>query len=465
MAPASSSRVKATPRPTPRPKSQREVTPYATLVEVISVPDTDDENEEEEDEEEEEEEVEEVELDTVARSSAPAPSRKSKGGDPTPISSSSAASVPIPRSFRERLATSCLVNIPRAPPQFTVEFLEAEVAKLAHHVEKLGPRLAGLEAPDWEPNLLPTIPPFERPTAVPPIDYSGAPEIPDAVAVNIPAELPSSAPISEQRARLEEIRRLQKEADVLREEHLNSMTARENFEEWCREEQPARFWKDVAVQERAHADRVRRRDADNFKCANEPARIRNRFERTNALYEDYKGRLEEERSRSDQIQCGIRALLSLLDEVRHLYNLIRAVGHEDLLGEYLDLVMDLLHLDSPAHNMVYERIPGSTPGLIRIPPANPASSLLLKKRGRDDPVSSAPAAGPSLSRLIPNVTFDHDSFSDFLEGHKGIKTTLKTLVGTSRIKRGRVSFPFQQHRVLANSRLLRLFLGLRTVRP
>jgi hypothetical protein len=92
-------------------------------------------------------------------------------------------------------------------------------------------------------------------------------------------------------------------------------------------------------------------------------------------------------------------------------------------------------------------------------------SLLLKKRGRDDPDSSAPAVGASSSRLIPNATFDHDSFSDFLEGHKGIKTTLKVLVGTSRIKRGRVSFPFQQQRVLANLRLLRLFLGLRTVRP
>ncbi|KAJ7817021.1 hypothetical protein B0H13DRAFT_2379988, partial [Mycena leptocephala] len=226
----------------------------------------------------EEEEVEEDELDAPARSSAPAPLRKSKGGNPAPISSSSAVSVPIPRSFRERLATSRLVNIPRAPPQFTVEFLEAEVAKLAHHVEKLGPRLAGLEAPDWEPNLLPTIPPFEDS---------------DAVAVNIPAELPSLAPISEQRARLEEICRLQKEADVLHEEHLNSMTARENFEEWCQEEQPARFWKDVAVQERTHADRVCRRDANNFKRANEPARIHDRFERTNALYEDYKGRLEE----------------------------------------------------------------------------------------------------------------------------------------------------------------------------
>jgi hypothetical protein len=260
MAPASSSRVKDTSRPTPRPKSRREVTPYATPIEVISVPDTDDENEEEEDNDNEEEEVEEDELDAPARSSAPAPSRKPKGGDPAPISSSSTASIPIPRSFRERLATSRLVNIPRAPPQFTVEFLEAEVAKLAHNLGKLGPRLARLEAPDWEPNLLPTIPPFERPTAVPPIDYSGAPEIPDAVTVNIPAELPSSAPISEQRARLEEIRHLQKEADVLREERLNSMMARENFEEWCREEQPARFWKDVAVQERAHVDRVRRRD-------------------------------------------------------------------------------------------------------------------------------------------------------------------------------------------------------------
>ncbi|KAJ7921305.1 hypothetical protein B0H13DRAFT_2318656, partial [Mycena leptocephala] len=278
MAPASSSRIKATSRPTPRPKSWREVTPYATPSRSSRFPIPMMKMKKKKTTRRRRRRSRRRSWTPVARSSAPAPLRKSKGGNPAPISSSSAVSVPIPRSFRERLATSRLVNIPRAPPQFTVEFLEAEVAKLAHHVEKLGPRLAGLEAPDWEPNLLPTIPPFEDS---------------DAVAVNIPAELPSLAPISEQRARLEEICRLQKEADVLHEEHLNSMTARENFEEWCQEEQPARFWKDVAVQERTHADRVCRRDANNFKRANEPARIHDRFERTNALYEDYKGRLEE----------------------------------------------------------------------------------------------------------------------------------------------------------------------------
>jgi hypothetical protein len=338
--------------------------------------------------------------------------------------------------------TSRLVNIPHPPPEFSLEYIQRKIPDLESHLAKLAPRLEALESPDWSPSLLPIIPPFVRPTSPPPIDYSGGPTIPDPVNIEIPPELPSTAPVSEQRTRLEEIRELQRQADAIREERFSSMLACENFENWCREDQPRAFWAKVDAKERRHAEKVKKREEDNTKRVDEPVRIRTRYGKIASLLEDYKARVAEDVSRRDQVQCGIRALASLLDEVRHLHNLIRAVGYEDSLGEYLDLVMDVLHLDSPAHGMVYERFPSSTTGVIRLVPPHVAPSS-SKKRSRDEYEAADPLVSRQPSGSGANRSFTHETFSAYLERHKGIKTTLKTLVGSSRIKRGRVSLaPF-----------------------
>jgi hypothetical protein len=161
-------------------------------------------------------------------------------------------------------------------------------------------------------------------------------------------------------------------------------------------------------------------------------RIRERYDRYAAQYETVRGQLDELVSRADQIQCGIRALASLLDEVRHVHNLIRAVGHEGSLGEYLDLVMDLLHLDLPAHGMVYEPIPTAPCPKIRVLPPQPVASS-SKKRTRDD---------GDIPDLSPNKTFDGESFDAYLKSHTGIASTLEKKVGSERIVFAGVRFPY-----------------------
>ncbi|KAJ7895839.1 hypothetical protein B0H13DRAFT_2338616 [Mycena leptocephala] len=131
-----------------------------------------------------------------------------------------------------------------------------------------------------------------------------------------------------------------------------------------------------------------------------------------------KAKLDELVLRADQIQCRIHALATLLDKVQHVHNLIRAVGHEGSLGEYLDLVMDLLHLDSPAHGMVYEPIPTAPRLKIRVLPPQPVASS-SKKRTRDN---------DNIPDLSPNKTFDA-----YLKSHTGIASTLEKKVGSERI--------------------------------
>ncbi|KAJ7895848.1 hypothetical protein B0H13DRAFT_1885370 [Mycena leptocephala] len=194
---------------TPVPKSilkkkySREVTLYAPDVEVIVVPDSSDEQEEEDDEDDKMND-EENQLDAPSSPSVPVTHKKPKVVASAPSSSSSSA-VAIPRSFRQRLSSSCLVAVPGPPPEITVGQLEDDKAALEWSMDKLAVCLQILEDPSWQPLPVDPVPPFILPTAALPINYSGEPVVPVRIDVEIPLEIPPLAPIAEQRACLLEI--------------------------------------------------------------------------------------------------------------------------------------------------------------------------------------------------------------------------------------------------------------------
>ncbi|KAJ7870856.1 hypothetical protein B0H13DRAFT_1896034 [Mycena leptocephala] len=417
MAPGSSSRPKPTPKSILK-KYHREVTPFAPNVEVVVVPDSSEEVEEEGEDEDEEMGGEDDELDTPSSPSVPVTPKKPRAASSAPPSPASSA-VAIPRSFRERLSSSRLVPAPRRPDEHTVEQPEADKAGLERTLDTLSLRLQPLEDPTWQLVPVNPVPPFDRPTAAPPINYSGEPVVPDSIVVEIPPELPPSAPIADQRARLVEISQKQKEADRRRRERIVAMEALEEFCTRCKLEQPIAFWRSVDAAQRVHDARVTAYEEKVHTRADEPRQIRAHYDRYAAEYEGVKADLAELVSWVDQIQCGIRALASLLDEACHIHNLIRAVRHEGSLGEYLDLVMDVLHLDSPTHGMVYETIPLAPRPRIRVLPPHPVASSSKKRARKVDKVPDS----------APNKTFNEESFDQYLKDHVGIASTLEKKVG------------------------------------
>ncbi|KAJ7813243.1 hypothetical protein B0H13DRAFT_2382641 [Mycena leptocephala] len=193
--------------------------------------------------------------------------------------------------------------------------------------------------------------------------YSGNPSFPHAL-MSKSLGAPSFGSLAEQRARLLEIDTQQKEADA----------------------GPLAFWKQVDNAERVHKAR----------------RIREAYDRYAAPVRDREGQLDELVSRADQIQCGIRALASLLDE-------------------YLDLVMDLLHLTRPPWYGLRADSYSAGPKIRVLPPQPVASSS--KKRSRDDDeFPTSPPTRPSWR-----------SFDAYLKSHTGIASTLEKKVGSERI--------------------------------
>ncbi|KAJ7825534.1 hypothetical protein B0H13DRAFT_1918597 [Mycena leptocephala] len=369
MGPRSSSCPKPVPKSILKKKYSREVTLYAPDIEVVVVPDSSDEQEEEDDEDDEMND-EEDELDAPSSPSVPITPKKPKVVASAPSSSSSSRRR-HPRSFRQRLSSSRLVAVPGPRPSSQSASLRTTKPRWSGQwtnwpsVSKSGGSFVATVPVD-------PVPPFILPTAAPPSITPGNPSFPHTLmlkslgAPSFGSHRRATRPPAGNQYSAEGGRRRRKE-------RIAAMEALEEFRTRCELEHPWRSGSRYAAQ-----------------------------------YETVKGQLDELVSRADQIHLS-------LDEVRHVHNLIRAVGHEGSLGEYLDLVMDLLHLDSPAMAWFTSRSHSAAPEDSRPPPQPVASSS--KKRTRD---------GDDIPRPLPQQDLRRRS-------HMGIASTLEKKVGSERI--------------------------------
>ncbi|KAJ6592941.1 hypothetical protein B0H19DRAFT_1245738 [Mycena capillaripes] len=239
-------------------------------------------------------------------------------------------------SMRDKLAVSRLI-MPEPPvPEISLNVLKQRVADDEARVELMMKHQAEIEAPGWRPALVAPIPPFVRPSEAPPPDFSNAPAIPDAPPP-CPAQLPPDADLTLQLERNQEIgdwtAKFQPKL-VERSAAIHQLVA---YKANVKAAQEKAFWLAVDREETQHGTRLKAWDAE-VKCGS-----------------GWKSPLISARIQmvylcADQIQCGLRYLVRLKEEMATVHKFVRGLGYQYSCSKHLDLVLDAIHVnDIPPH--------------------------------------------------------------------------------------------------------------------
>ncbi|KAJ7823748.1 hypothetical protein B0H13DRAFT_1919514 [Mycena leptocephala] len=349
--------------------------------------------------------------------------KKSRAASRAPLLDSSPTSVAVPRSFRERLMTSRLVNVPQPPPEFSLEYIRGKFPILKLICSGV-PRLVAQPA-SCHTALRP-------PNSPPPSTILAAPRFPTLSSSKSRLSF-RNRPVSEQRTRWRKFA----SSSARQTPYARSGSAR------C---WPARTSRSgVGKTNRGLSGKGRRRRVatrgegeeargENAKRVDEPVRIRTWYGKIASLLEDYKAPVTEDISVATRFSADSRPRLSpgpgapsaqpdLRCRVRGLpWRVPRPRDGRSSSG-----------LACPRNGI--REIPRLCDGGYSPGPASRYSFVeeALPRRVR----GSRPAGFPPPSGSSANKSFVHGTFAAYLERHKGIKTMLKTLVGSSRIIRGK----------------------------